>query len=170
MNRRRLEAEAIRDNLLSVAGRLDRKMGGQAEREFVNARRTVYLMTVRSGDGSFRPLFDGADPTAPTEKRVSSTVAPQALFMLNHPFVLAQAKALAQRLREEAKDDIRAGIERAYLLLYGRPPQPEEIALGETFLTRSEGGIKTAGTDTEPDVWAEYAHILLCTNEFLYVD
>ena len=86
MNRRRLEAEAIRDNLLAVSGRLDRKQGGPAVRHFNSPRRTVYLMTVRSDRSGFGPLFDVADPTAPIDRRTVSTVAPQALFLLNHPF------------------------------------------------------------------------------------
>jgi hypothetical protein len=165
MNRRRLEAEALRDSLLAVTGKLDRKRGGTAEREFETPRRTLYLMTLRSGDVGFRPLFDGADPTAPTEKRVVSTVAPQALFLLNHPFVLAQAQALAERLSTEAQGDVKARIERAYWLLYGRPSMPQEVAIAETFLKQT-----AVSKEEEQTAWTDYLHILLCANEFLYVD
>src|SRR5207249_5326706 len=65
MNRRRLEAEAIRDNLLATAGRLQPTLGGQATRDFTAPRRTLYLLTVRSNRSGFRPLFDMADSTAP---------------------------------------------------------------------------------------------------------
>ncbi len=89
MNRRRLEAEALRDSVLAVSGRLDRTAGGPAVRDFAAPRRTLYLTTIRSDRSGFGPLFDTADPTAPVEKRTISTVAPQALFLLNHPFMLA---------------------------------------------------------------------------------
>ena len=88
MNRRRLESEAIRDSLLAVAGRLDPTMGGPSYRDFNVPRRTLYLMTIRSDRSSFGPLFDAADSTAMVDTRVVSTVAPQALFLLNNPFVL----------------------------------------------------------------------------------
>ena len=159
MNRRRLESEPIRDSLLAVAGRLDPKMGGPAYRDFNSPRRTLYLMTIRSDRSSFGPLFDAADSTAMVDKRVVSTVAPQALFLLNNPFVLDQAKAFAERTRREA-GTTEARIDRAYRLAYGRPATAEEVAVGR--------GIVGAGDD--PATWAAYAQVLLCGNEFLFVD
>jgi hypothetical protein len=156
MNRRRLEAEAIRDNVLAAGGRLERTMGGPAVRDFAAPRRTLYLMTVRSDRSGFRPLFDSADSTALVDTRTVSTVAPQALFLLNNPFILAQTKALARRVLADGKDE-RARIERAYHLLYARPPLPEEVQIGLDFLGR-------AGR------WEAYCQVLLCANEFIYVD
>ncbi len=160
MNRRRLEAEAVRDDLLSVAGRLDPKRGGPAERNFNTSRRTLYLMTIRSDRSGFGPLFDSADSTAPVDKRTISTVAPQALFLLNHPFALEQTKALAKRIQSEAKDD-EWRIARAYQLLYGQPPSEEETRIGLTFIQRKKDNGRA---------WEEYCHILVCANEFIYVD
>ena len=77
MNRRRLEAEEVRDSLLAVAGRLDRTAGGPAMRDFNAPRRTLYLMTIRSDRSGFGPLFDQADSTAPVDRRTVSTVAPR---------------------------------------------------------------------------------------------
>src|SRR5207237_9787300 len=79
-SRRRLEAEAIRDSLLVVAGKLDTTRGGVATRDFNNPRRTLYLMTIRSDRTGFGPLFDAADTTAPVDVRPVSTVAPPAPF------------------------------------------------------------------------------------------
>jgi hypothetical protein len=160
MNRRRLEAEALRDSLLAVSGRLDRTMGGPAVRDFAVPRRTLYLMTIRSDRSGFGPLFDAADPTAPVEKRTVSTVAPQALFLMNNPFVLAQAQALAKRILAASTND-RARLEYAYILLYGRPPTAEEVHIGLDFLHRA--GESERG-------WVEYGQVLLCANEFSYVD
>ena len=160
MNRRRLEAEAIRDSLLVVAGRLDRTSGGPALRDFNAPRRTVYLMTIRSDRSGFGPLFDAADSTALVDRRTISTVAPQALFLMNNPFILEQTKALAKRLADGDKDD-RARIRRAYSLLYGRPPIDEEVKIGLDFLRRGGGTAKA---------WEEYCQVLLCANEFIYAD
>src|SRR6185369_14003803 len=95
MNRLRLEAEAVRDTLLAASGKLDTSMGGMAIRDFNTNRRTLYVMTIRSDRSGYAPLFDTADPTAIVDRRVVSTVAPQALFLMNHPFVIDQTKALA---------------------------------------------------------------------------
>jgi hypothetical protein len=164
MNRRRLEAEAIRDSLLAVAGRLGGARGGRATRDFSSPRRTLYLMTIRSDRSGFRPLFDVADPTAPVDKRVVSTVAPQALFLLNHPFVMGQTQALAGwALRVRGSDARR--VEQLYLRLFGRPPLKEEARIGLDFLNwavRARKSIELA--------WEEYCQVLLCTNEFIYVD
>jgi hypothetical protein len=160
MNRQRLEAEAVRDNLLAVAGRLDRTAGGPAVRDFNNPRRSLYQMTVRSDRSGFGPLFDTPDSTQPVEKRIASTVAPQALFLLNHPFVLEQTQALAKRIVRSAKDD-RTRIRHAYELLYGRLPQAEEERIGLDFLARAGAGERG---------WEEYCQVLLCANEFIYVD
>jgi Protein of unknown function (DUF1553)/Protein of unknown function (DUF1549)/Planctomycete cytochrome C len=160
MNRRRLEAEGVRDSLLTVAGRLDRTMGGPSIRDFNIPRRTVYLTTNRSDRSGFRPLFDAADSTAPVDKRTVSTVAPQALFLMNNPFILEQTKALAKRITDGDRDD-RARIQRAYRLLYGRPAGDDEVNIGLDFVNRG-GGMEKA--------WQEYCQVLLCANEFVYVD
>ncbi len=119
MNRQRLEAEAVRDNLLAVAGRLDFTMGGKATRDFNSPRRSLYQMTIRSDRSGFGPLFDMADSDAPVATRTVSTVAPQALFLLNHPFVLRLKTELAQRiLQDQRKPDDKPRIIHAYELLY----------------------------------------------------
>jgi hypothetical protein len=161
-DRRRLEAEIIRDNLLAVAGQLDFTMGGKATRDFNSLRRSLYQMTVRSDRAGFGPLFDMADSTAPVPTRAVTTVAPQALFLLNHPFVMKQKTYLAQRiLQDERIHDNRARIKKAYMLLFGRPPTEEELGIGLDFLIRQ-------GSTT--DAWESYCEILLCANEFIYVD
>lgn len=162
MNRKRLEAEAIRDNLLAVAGRLDSTMGGKATRDFHNPRRSLYQMTIRSDRSGFGPLFDMADSTTPEPTRTVSTVAPQALFLLNHPFVLEQKTALASRILQDARPgNNKERIEKAYLLLYGRSPAEEETRIGLDFLAHAGSG---------QEAWEAYGEILLCANEFIYVD
>jgi hypothetical protein len=165
MNRQRLEAEAIRDSLLAVSGRLDHTLGGRATQDFNTPRRTLYFMTVRSDRTSFRELFDAADPTAIIDKRTVSTVAPQALFLLNHPFALEQAKALAQRVLREGPADDAGKVARLYVLLFGRPPSERETQIGLAALARDRESTKAV-----PLAWKEYCQVLLCTNEYLYID
>jgi hypothetical protein len=166
MNRRRLEAEDLRDSLLAVAGRLDREMGGKAITDLATPRRSLYLMTVRSDRNTYRAMFDAADPAAIVEKRNESTVAPQALFLLNHPFAVEQAKALAGLTLKQASADDRGRIDWLYRRLYARPPTPPEVELGL-------GVVGQAGAKKEDEVlaaWSQYCQILLCANEFMYVD
>jgi hypothetical protein len=174
-NRKRLEAEAIRDSLLAVAGKLDEKRGGPAVRDLNTPRRTLYVITIRSDRTGFGPLFDAADTTAPIDRRTVSIVAPQSLFMLNNSFALQQAKSLAGRLVGETEGTEVARIETAYELLFGRPPSSREVAVGKRVLAASRLGrtAQVAGTvvpDIELQAWEAYCQVLLCSNEFLFVD
>ena len=155
-NRRRLEAEAIRDALLSASGRLDPTMGGPSTRDFAGPRRTLYFMTIRSDRSSFGPLFDAADAAAVVDRRTSSTVAPQALFLLNNPFAVDQAAALGKRVSSLPGDD-RSRIAAAYEILYARPPTGAEVAVGLDLLGDARD-------------WSSYCHMLLCANEMIYID
>jgi hypothetical protein len=117
-------------------------------------------MTVRSDGSGFGPLFDAADPTAPVDRRTESTVAPQALFLLNHPFVREQAKALAKRLLAEPAGDNAERIGLAYRLAYGRPPTEKEERIGRERI----------GGSPDMAAWTSYCEVLLCTNELIFVD
>jgi hypothetical protein len=175
MNRRRLEAESVRDSLLAVAGRLDGMLGGPSTRDFSSPRRTLYLMTIRSDGAGFGPLFDAADSTASIDRRTVSTVAPQALFLLNNPFVLEQTRALARRVLETTSLGDTDRIQATYLLLYGRPPTIGETRLGRAFLARARHAVLTSASqaampDRDLQAWDQYCQVLLCANEFIYVD
>jgi hypothetical protein len=158
---RRLEAEELRDALLVAAGRLDRTAGGPAFADLAMPRRSVYLQTVRSDRTGFRFLFDAPDPENSVDKRTVSTVAPQALFLLNNPFARDQARALAKRLQNVGPDN-ESRIRRAYVLLYGRPPTDAELRIGRDFLAGRSNDVAAARE--------EYAHLLICGNEFVFVD
>jgi hypothetical protein len=162
MNRRRLDAEQIRDSLLVATRELDRAMGGPAVKDLATPRRTLYVMTVRSDRSNYRMLFDAADPTAMIDKRIDSTVAPQALFLLNNPFILARTKALAGRVAtlEVADDAVR--VDWLYQTLFARPPGDEERAIAMKLLTVPNNDRRL--------LWERCCQVLLCTNEFIYVD
>ena len=161
---RRLEAESIRDAALFVAGRLDMNPAGAAHADLSSPRRSLYIQTARWDRSSFATLFDAANPDASDERRIVSTVAPQALFLLNNSFTLAQANQLAERLIREVPDTTpdfeTARITHAYKLLFSRTPTKEELIIARQLV----GGIAQPGT------WADLAHVLLCHNEFVYVD
>jgi hypothetical protein len=159
---RRLEAEEIRDAMLLATGNLDTAMGGPATTDLSSARRSLYIATTRKNRTNFSTLFDAADPEQSVERRDVSTVAPQALFFMNNPFVQKQAAALAKRvLAESSGDDAR--IDCAYELLYGHPADAREQQIGREFLARHGGPNAEAA-------WTDYAHVLLCANEFLTLD
>ena len=162
MPRQRLEAEAIRDACLAVSGRLETTPGGPAFTELMTPRRSLYLMATRTGAKTtgFGALFDGADCGAIVEARKASTVAPQALFLLNDPFILDLADALAARVAlERPEGDVQSRLERLHALLFGRLPTDEERTLAGQFLAESGS-----------DGWARLCHLLLCSNEFIHVD
>ena len=165
MNRRRLESEALRDSMLDVGGKLDLTMGGPAMRDLATLRRTLYVMTIRSDRATYQFLFDAADPNTINEQRIDSTVAPQALFLMNHPFTMAQTKALVARLEKEAPKDDVGRVQWLYQLLYARPANKKEVKVGLNALAHA----RTSASDKEL-AWEEYCQVLLCANEFIYVD
>ncbi len=159
-NRRRLTAEELRDALLFVSGQIDFTMGGPSINDLATKRRTLYVMTIRSDKSNYRSLFDAPDAQTIAEKRIDSTVAPQALFLMNSPFVLKQAGALADRVLKREGDDA-ARVRWLYELLYSREPSAREWEIGSRV------------TSTESDrtaAWTRYCQVLLCANEFIYVD
>jgi hypothetical protein len=120
----------------------------------------MYLIAVRSDRTGFGPLFDVADSTAPVDERTVSTVAPQALFLMNHPFVKDQAKAFADRVRARGgSEDERLTF--AHRLAFGRPPAAAELALGRDFLKSAGGG---------QEAWAAWCHLLVQANEFVVIE
>jgi len=158
---RRLEAEPIRDAMLAVAGRLDLTKGGPARAELDWPRRSVYIQTTRFTRNVYATLFDAANPEQCVEQRAVSTTAPQALFLLNNEFVKQQAQALATRLEKEITQDGSPRVQRAYELLFARPASPAEISIAEEFLFQASS--RQTG-------WVDYAHLLLCSNGFFYVN
>ncbi len=163
MPRRRLEAEAIRDSLLAVSGRLDATPGGPGFLEVAVPRRTLYLMSVRTGSktADFNSLFDGPDGGGILERRNQSIVAPQALYLLNDPLLDDVSAALAARVAREVpsgRDEDRISL--LYELAFGRAPTPTEIDIGRQLVA----------DPTVKEAWARYCRVILCTNEFVYVD
>jgi len=161
MNRQRKEAEVLRDSLLAVSGQLDLSGGGPAYNDLLLPRRTLYLKTNRSDRTTFAMLFDAADPTSIIPKRTEATVAPQALFLMNHPFMQSTAAALAESLSAD-DNDLPALVNGLYLRLYARDAAPREVELAAAFL--QENGYP------ESEALETYCQTLLCANEFVFYD
>ncbi|MGV3723886.1 MAG: PSD1 and planctomycete cytochrome C domain-containing protein, partial [Actinomycetota bacterium] len=183
---RRLEVEEMRDSLLAVSGLLDRKIGGRAlqlkNREYVfdhtskdatkydSRRRTLYVPVVRNNLYDVFQLFDFGDASIPEGNRPATTVAPQALFMMNSDLVIDAAEALAAKTLERSDLDTPRRINLLYQEAYGRVPTPTEREKGVQVLA----GFEKAAN--EPDAakrqskaWSWYCHVLLAANEFVYL-
>ncbi len=141
MNRRRLEFEGLRDNLLAVSGQLDPTVGGppvQLEATPFPKRRTLYGFIDRQNlPGLFR-TFDLASPDAHTPQRFTTTVPQQALFMLNSPFLMETLTQLANRPEVAAVSDVNERIRLLYQLIYSRSPSPRELELGAAYIRAAQ--------------------------------
>jgi mono/diheme cytochrome c family protein len=178
MPRVRLEAEIIRDQILAVAGNLDRTLGGPCVYPYIDPklfqsstkrtwpgkpdddpstwRRSLYVYSKRSIRYPLFETFDQPNLINSCERRNRSTIAPQALLLMNNNFVINEAKYFAERLRKEAGADARAQVERAYRLALGRAPTTFELAKTVEFIQSSPSGL------------TEFCQALFNLNEFVY--
>ena len=159
--KRRLEAEAIRDNWLSVGGVLDSTMFGPGLADEGMKRRSLYFRIQRSQLNPSLQVFDWPDTLTSAGARTTTTVSPQALLFLNNPNVRAAANAFALKLKPAADKGLSAAVDAAYRSAFGRPPTKDELDAGVDFLTK-RGKVQKA--------LPEYALILFSLNEFIYVD
>jgi len=155
----RLDMEAIRDSVLHVTGQLDTRTGGpSASMADDNRRRSLYLTVSRTRLDPAMALFDFPDANGSTDERAVTAGPLQGLYWLNSAFVSRQAIALDERLSKEAKG-LNDRIERAYKLLFSRPPDSAELKIGIDYLS-------SAG----PNAWPKYLQALLGSSEFSSVN
>src|SRR5262249_21959544 len=153
MNRRRLSVEQWRDAVLFVSGQLDSSGGKSLELDDpANHRRTVYARVSRLKLNDLLMQFDYPDANVHAEKRSVSTTATQKLFMLNSPFVMAQATALAERISACGTETAGERMDKVYRLLFGRKACPEEMDLALEFLHKPNSG--------EMSRWEQYVQAL----------
>ena len=164
---RRLEAEAIRDALLAVGGSLDLTPYGPSVLDN-SPRRSVYLRVKRSELIPIMTLFDAPEPTQSIGERTATTVPTQALALLNAPFVRTQAEKLAQRVRPAADAPTTSAIDAAYRLALGRLPSSLERDEMTRFLESQT--MSAADPAARDKALVEMCHLLLCLNEFVYID
>jgi len=152
---RRLDAETIRDSMLSISGRLDPQRGGEGVNIFTREgkfdqwqpladppagsnRRMIYLTRIRGVDDGMFKTFDLPECGQVKDKRTESTTPLQALNLLNGKFSLEQSAALAKRIEDEVGGNSSAQVMRAFEWILGRPPEDAELALCQATM-RAEG-------------------------------
>ena len=200
----RLEGEIVRDSILAVSGALRPKMGGpgvfpEVDSEVLKGaayqrwpetkdgpdawRRSVYVTEMRSITAPILDLFDPPENIGSCARRNTTTIAPQALQLLNNRFVAGQSALFADRLRSEAGRDPSKQVERAFILALGRRPSPNELSASLAFLTRQEEyhrgqadilrarGADPAEVPSPPKAaLVDFCHSLYNLNEFVYVN
>ncbi len=188
-HRQRMDVEVLRDSLLQLSGQLDETPAGSllptANRSYVTStanvnpavynsnRRSIYLPVVRSAIYEVFTAFDFADPSTLAGQRDQTTVAPQALFMMNSSFVLDQVRSLAGRLLMRSDLDTPARIRTLYQLAYGREPSEAEVSRAIGYLDRIIASMNQPGlstSDSELRAWTSLCRVILSANEFLYVE
>ncbi len=179
MPRQRLEGEIIRDSILEVSGSLNRKLGGpgiypfidpalwasssgrtwpnQPEDDPATFRRSIYIFSKRTIPLPMLEVFDKADTNLTCARRNRSTIAPQALILMNNSFVISQSKKFAERVELEAGRDPVKQIERAYEIAFAREPQPREIAIARNFFEANANAL------------VDFCQTIFNLNEFVYV-
>jgi hypothetical protein len=178
-NRRRLSAEQIRDSILSVSGKLDLKEGGpniggageidantsaaqNVEYSYVysDARRSVYTPAFRNKRLELFEVFDFGNINQSMSQRNTSTVAPQALYLLNHPFVTENAAATAAR-SANLPIELEERLGRAYVEVLCRRPSPRELQIARRFLE---------GSSSPAEAWAQLYQMLFACMDFRYMN
>jgi hypothetical protein len=170
---RRLEGEAIRDSILAVSGVLDPAMFGPGTQDERSRRRSIYFTIKRSELIGSMVVFDQPEPLVSQGQRPTTTVAPQALFLLNGAPVREWAEALAKTIRvaKPAKSDPAPHINLAYLRTLSRPPTKAELAEATAFLKSQNDSYTAEGkTDATQAALADFCQILFALNEFAYVN
>jgi hypothetical protein len=162
MTVRRLAAEQIRDAAIAVTGEIDSRMGGAAGEWGKTARRAIYLKVVRNALEPTLDVFDVADGIFTTPIRNVTTTPTQSLFMINGPWMMLRAKAFQRRLARDSSLTMEQWIATVYSLAFGRPPSEAETQDAVQFLQSNSA--------RSEDALVDLCHVLLNSNEFLYVD
>jgi hypothetical protein len=184
---RRLDAEQVRDALLTVSGQLDRTLGGSLLKvknrgylfdhtskdltNYTSRRRSLYLPVIRNNVYDVFQLLDFPDPAITSGDRTPTTVAPQALLMLNSELVMQSAADLASVLLDQGGAD-RERLERMYAVALGREPSAAEIAANDVFLAAADRSLQNTQSDADQrrrQSWSIFCQTILASNEFVYV-
>ena len=167
-NRRRLDAEALYDSILMLSGTLDLSAGGDTVREgtrseygyaFEDRLRAVYLPVFRNRLHDLMTVFDFPDPNLSTGRRNLSTLSTQALFLLNSPFIIQQARTAADQLLEDDRD-VNQRIDRLFLQALSRLPTPDERNMAKNFVQDGD----------DPEAWAGFVQMIVASIDFRYLN
>ena len=189
MPRRRMDADAFRDSVLLVSGKLDETIGGSLlktrDHDYVtndqsanaavydSPRRSLYLPIIRNALFDMFQAFDMGDPSMVNASRSTTTVTPQALFVMNSPFMLAQSKSFAHALNADSTLTDSVKIDRAYQQVYSRRPSAQETSRATQYLTRYADALSGTVSDAvkrRDMAWASWCQLLFASNAFIYLD
>ena len=169
--RRRLEAEAIRDAVLAVSGQLDDRLYGPGTLSETHRRRSLYFTVKRSQLVPSMTVFDAPDGTTPVAERPQTTIAPQALLLMNNPQVRDASRQFAMQLQPIAMKSLEDAIKLGYLTTVSRNPSPEELTNTADFLRQQAASYSA----TDPSAGLsrsliDFCQVLFCLNEFIYTE
>jgi hypothetical protein len=159
---RRLAAEQIRDAAMAASGDLDLQSGGEAGDWKKSSRRAIYLKVLRNKQEPTLEVLDAPDGIFTTPVRNVTTTPTQSLFLINGPWMLSRATAFSRRIARDSSATLEQQVATAYALALGRPPTESESADAVTFLQTTSA--------TSADALVDLCHVMLNSNEFLYVD
>jgi hypothetical protein len=186
MSVRRLEAEAIRDAVLAVSGRLDRRMYGPSVLPHLtpfmegrgrpassgpldgDGRRSIYLNVRRNFLNPIFLAFDYPIPFTTIGRRTTSNVPAQALSLMNGPFIAQEARRWAERVLKQPDITPTARIEQMYETAFARKPDPEEVSIAIAFLHQQSR--RYGGSPEDLRAWTDLCHVLLNVKEFIFVE
>ena len=188
---RRLEAEAIRDIILSASGQINLQAGGEpffpaipssvrdsyrqgkwvlTKEDASTWRRSVYAYWKRGLKYPMFEVYDQPDPNVTCERRNVTTVPTQALTMLNNEFVLIQARSFAERVLRIAGNDPVQQVRLLYRIALSREPVQTELEMNRAFIVRQRGYHDGRESDANLAALTDLAHVMLNTNEFVYIN
>ena len=195
MTPQRLEAEALRDAMLAVSGTLNLEAGGpgykpyippeanlarnikdggypkDAKDDFSTRRRSVYMFHKRLIPYPMFQAFDRPDLMTSCSQRQNTTVAPQAMSILNDGFVRSVSREFATKLLSESDSDLRQVVERSFQASFARGPSETELETSVKFIEAQRGARQNRNeTDAAVEAVADFCHSLFGLNEFIYVD
>ena len=187
-NRQRLDAEQIRDTLLTFSHEIDHSVGGRHPFDhrltyffrqhdpfvgnYQTNRRSIYMMQQRIVKNDYLDLFDGPDGNIQMSERKVTTATLQALFMMNSPFIYERSKKIAGVLISEQNEPEDRAIA-AYRMVFGRVPTEQEVAQSTLFTqdavaSLTDGGMNDAQADHT--AWTSFIRGMISSNEFIYID
>jgi len=168
--KRRLEGEVVRDALLACAKRLDERMYGPGSLDEAQRRRSIYFTIKRSELVPMMQVFDAPEALTSMGDRPSTTIAPQALLLLNNPNVRADARAFARRLSPALDRSTAEAVRSGYRIALCRDPEPDELADSTAFIEQQralhESDVKIPGRRADPRESAllDFCQVLMCLN------
>ena len=164
---RRLEAEVIRDSLLAVSGELDPKLFGPGTLDEKSKRRSIYFTVKRSKLMPMMVIFDAPEALNGVAERPTTTIAPQALHLLNNANMRQYARSFAKRIERPSTEE---SVRLAYRAALSRSPSDEEVKDGVAFIEQEMATYPADAADRRQRALADFCQVVMCLNEFVYVD